>query len=146
MGCEEHAELGGVLHGAVEGGGVGGGVAVIGEHEDAGFAHGIDGGEFLAFAIFCDAAGGVDGDAGVFASGVEEGGDGGAGVERGGCIWHHDEAGDSAVDGGFGAGGDVFLVFLAGFAEVDVCVEEGGADDLVVALDDLSVWGRGDVF
>ena len=150
MGGEEHVELGGVLHGAVEEGGVDGGIAIIGEHEDSGGAHAVDACEFLALAAFGDATGSVDGDAGVFCSRGKDGGDGCTGVDGGGGIWHHDDAGDAAVDGCFGACGDIFLLLLAGFAEVDVGIEEGGEEDLVLAVDDLGVgWGAdagGDFF
>ncbi len=76
MGGEKHAELGGVLHGAVEDGGVERGIAIVGEHFHAEAAHAIDGGEFLALAAFGDAAGGVDRDAGVAAGGFEDRGNG----------------------------------------------------------------------
>lgn len=144
VGGEEHAELRGVLHGAVEQGGVGGGVAVVGEHFHPGGAHAVDARHFLALAAFRDAAGGEDGDAGVAAAGFEHGGDGGTGIEGGGGVGHHHQAGDAAVDRGLGAGGDVFLVLTAGLAEMDVGVEKAGAEDAVLAVDHPCIAGIGE--
>src|SRR6478752_6267116 len=64
MAGEEHAELGGVLHGAQQHGGIAGGVAIVGEHFHAERAHAVDAGHLLAVAVLGDAAGGVNRDAG----------------------------------------------------------------------------------
>ena len=52
VGCEEHAELRGVLHGAVEEGRVQGSFTIVGEHSHAGGANAIDACHFFSFAPF----------------------------------------------------------------------------------------------
>ncbi len=133
---EEHAELGGVLHGAQQHRGIAGGVAVVGEHSHAERAHAVDAGEFLAGAVLGDAAGSVNRDAGGAVGDLEHLADDGGGVDGGLGVRHHDHAGDAAVDGGLGAGGDGFLGLEAGFAQMHVGVEHAGQQDAAAGVDD----------
>ena len=67
-----------------------------------------------------------------------------AAVETGGCgVGHREDAAVAAGGGGAGAGLDVLLVLLAGGAQVDVGVEEGGEGVQALGLDHLGPLGRG---
>ena len=143
MAGEEHSELGGILHGAQQHGGIARGVAVVGEHRHAERAHAVDAGKFLAMAVLGDAAGGVNRDAGGAFGDVQHIGDHGGRVDRRAGVRHHHHAGDAAVDRGFRAGCDGFLRLETGLAEMDVRVKHAGREDTVAGVDDARAVGGG---
>ena len=103
--------------------------AVVGDGDDAGLFEGTDGGEFFASDALGDGAGDVNIDE-AFARGFfANQRDGAGGVDRGRRIRHAQDRGESTARGGLRAGGDGFLGGLAGFAEVDVGIDQTGRDD-----------------
>ena len=140
MAGEGDVELAGVFHGTTENLRIIDGETVVGEHHGSGGLHAGDAREFLAFAAFGDRSCGVNAGADAGAAGAFEHAAHDARVVDGGRgVWHHDEAGDASIDGRLGAGGDVFFVLLAGFAGMDVDVEEAGKQDAAGAVDDLTI-------
>ena len=57
-------------------------------------------------------------------------------------VGHAHDGGEAARGGGVRAGGDGFLVRLAGLAEVDVDVDEAGAGDEAAGVDLLRAFFR----
>ena len=93
------------------------------------------GGEGLTLHADGNAAGGEDFDNGVTADGVVDELDGAGVVGDGGRVGHAHDGGEAAGGGGAGAGANGLLVRLAGFAEVDVDIDEAGAGDEPVGVD-----------
>src|SRR6202012_4855053 len=81
---------------------------------------------------------GEDADGGVALGREHPFGDLGRVVHRNGG-GHGADAGEAAGRGGRSAGGDGFLVALAGLAQMDVNVDEAGGDDEAVGVDDFGV-------
>lgn len=131
---EERVEHGRVLHGPQADAGLGDAVAVVGDGDRAGAEHQADLGEFLAGAGLGDRADGVDlagGGAGLAADEFDLG----VGVEGRDGVGHAGDGGEAARDRGRAAGLDGLAFLLAGLAEVDVHVDQAGADDSVFGVD-----------
>src|SRR5690606_7661183 len=115
-------------------------VAVVGDRDDAGFGERADRGKGFALHVDGDAAGGQHFYHGIAFDDVFDVLDR-AGVARGRRgVGHADDGGETAGGGAVGAGGDVLLVRLTGFTEVNVDVDETGAGDEVGAVDDLGLF------
>ena len=84
-------------------------------------------GELLAFHPDGDAAGGINANGGLGGGGVDQLDSAGVvGGRRG--VGHAHDRGEPAGGGGLRAGEDVFLVRLAGLAEMDMDIDQAGAD------------------
>ena len=110
-------------------------IAVVGNGDDAHAFERADGCEGLTLHAHGDAAGGEDFDDGVTADSVVDELDGAGVVGDGGRVGHAHDGGEAAGGGGARAGADGLLVRLAGFAEVDVDIDEAGAGDEPVGVD-----------
>ena len=121
----------GAHHGWIEDG-----LSVVGEAERSGRGEGLEVGEFRAPAA--EGGGGHGEEAyGRIAGRVEHPGQGGGTVVDRQGVWHGHDGGEATGGGGAGSGGDGLLVGLAGFAEVDVDVDEAGRDNEAGSVDDL---------
>ena len=58
-------------------------------------------------------------------------------------VGHAHDRTETAAGGGLQAGVDVFLVFEAGLAQVDVGVHHAGHEDQAAGVHDLAAFGRG---
>ena len=74
---------------------------------------------------------------------LAQGGDVGGGGDRRLGVGHREDPAVAAGGGGAGAGLDVLLVLLAGGAQVDVGVEEGGEGVQALGVDHLGAVGVG---
>ena len=112
------------------------GPTVVGEAYGAGFGEGFKVREVLAEAAQGGSGHGEEVDLRL-SFGGEHPLQGGDGVVDGECVGHGDDAGEATGGGGGGAGGDGLLVGLAGFAEMDVNVDETGRDDEAGGVEDF---------
>src|SRR5207302_9100763 len=104
--------------------------AFVGEGDGAALDEAADLGQLGALAALGDGADGEDvGVAGPLRLEVDELG-GRLAVEGRLGVGHAGDRGDAAGEGGGGAGGDGLVLLAAGLAEVDVHVDQAGADDL----------------
>jgi hypothetical protein len=108
---------------------------VVRDGDDAGAFEGADGGEFLALEADADGPRDEDVDLGLALALFADQGDGARVIDGRGRIGHAEDGREAAAGGGGGAGGDGFLGGLAGFAEVDVEVDEAGGDDFAGGIE-----------
>ena len=112
-------------------------LAVVGEPERALRAQLGHLGELAAPQPAGDRGHEADGDARVAGGGVAQGAQDRRGVDDGVGVRHRDDGAVAARRGRAGAGLEVLLVLLAGRAQVDVRVDEGGEEVAPAAVDDL---------
>ena len=119
----------------------GDGLAVVGNGNDARFAHCGDVGDVLAFAAD---AGGADGPDMYVAVGFgaidDEASDGSIVVDRL-RVGHAADNREATTRGGESAGFDGFGIFLAGFAKMDMHIDEAGSDDETGGVENLDIRG-----
>lgn len=132
---EGHSERAGILHGPVKEEEVFRSFIGVGQESDTVASEGVVGDLFPAFHAFGDAACGDDFEDAVFFTYFSEEFDAGGAVEGGRGVGHGLNAGDAALKGRFGGGGDAFTRFVAGLAEVRVEVEEAGKDERAGGVD-----------
>ena len=108
--------------------------AVVGERDDASFLERAVRGELLALHADGDAAGRVNAHGRGGTGGLDEL-DGAGVVGDGRGVGHAHHGGETAGGGGLRTGEDGLLVRLAGLAEMDVDVDEAGADDEAAGVD-----------
>ena len=94
-------------------------------------------GQLLALHAAGDGGEEADRDRGAGAGLLAQGGDVGGGRDRRLGVGHREDAAVAAGGGGAGPGLDVLFVLVAGGAEVDVGVEEGGEGVQALGLDHL---------
>ena len=111
--------------------------AVVAEAERAGLAQLGHLGQLLALHALGDRGEEADRHRGALAGRLAQRLDVGGGRDRRLGVGHRDHAAVAAGGGGAGAGLDVLLVLLAGGAQVDVRVEEGGEGVQALGLDRL---------
>ncbi len=110
---------------------------VIGEADRAGFDQHCHFGQLLTLHAFRDGRIGADIDiAGFQRPLLQEGEDGDVVHHRLG-VGHSGDGGDAACRSAHGAGFDGFLVFLPRFAEMHLNVEQAGAENVAMAVDDF---------
>ena len=104
-------------------------MAVVGDGHDAGFFERTDGREFFAGDIFGDGAGDENiHDAFALRAFADER-DGAGIVNRRRRVRHANDGGETAARRRRRSGGKIFLRGLAGFAQMDVQVNQAGTDD-----------------
>ena len=142
---EGQAQVGAVFHDAAQQFGAGHGTAVIGDGHATGVLELLQGGHL--FTGQAHGGGGDGAEARTVGMGLggavqHETGDAGVVVDGLGVGHAHDRT-ETAAGGGFQAGIDVFLVFEAGLAQVDVGVHHAGHEDQAAGVHDLAAFGRG---
>ena len=105
-----------------------------------------DGREFLAGDVLGDGAGDENIHDAFARRAFADERDGAGGVNRGQRVGHADDGGETAARGGGGAGGEIFLRGLARLAQMDVQINQAGADDFSAGVELFNALGRGKIF
>lgn len=102
---------------------------VVGDGDDSCLFEGTDGREFFSSDAFRDGASDVDIDETFARSFLADQRDCAGRVDGRAGVGHAHDGGESAARGCVGAGGNCFFDGLAGFAEMDVGIDEARAND-----------------
>src|SRR5579863_3657905 len=114
-------------------------LAIVGDSDDACFAHGGDVGDIFAFAADASGADGPHMDVAVGPGAVDDKASDGSVVVDRLRVRHAADNREATARGGEGAGLDGFGIFLAGFAKVDMHVDEAGSNDEAGSVENLNI-------